>query len=119
MKERKPDIDRKEVTKEMSKEEQVAISRLRTGHTKATHGLKMEGVGNSLCPFLQHSSIRRPHTVGMQRNWGPENEHGHEKRILGSTRKKGMEKIIDYAKEIGQQRNIGIEKTTGKTTAKR
>jgi hypothetical protein len=43
MKERKPNVDRKEDTKKMPKKEQVAISRLRTGHT---HGLKMEGVSN-------------------------------------------------------------------------
>jgi hypothetical protein len=51
MKERKPDIDREEDTKEMPRKEQVAISRLRTGYTRATHGLKMEGVDNPLCPF--------------------------------------------------------------------
>jgi hypothetical protein len=32
--------------------------------------------------LLQHRPIRRPHTVGMQKNWGAENEHGHEKRIM-------------------------------------
>jgi hypothetical protein len=35
----------------MPRKEQVAISRLRTGYTRATHGPKMEGVGNLLCPF--------------------------------------------------------------------
>jgi hypothetical protein len=40
MKERKLYVDRKE-----------AISRLRTGYTRATHGPKLEGVSNSLCPF--------------------------------------------------------------------
>jgi hypothetical protein len=43
MKQRKPNVDRKEDTKKMPKKEQVAISRLRTGYT---HGLKMEGVSN-------------------------------------------------------------------------
>jgi hypothetical protein len=33
------------------RKEQVAISRLRTGYTRATHGPKMEGVSNPLCPF--------------------------------------------------------------------
>jgi hypothetical protein len=41
MKERKPDVDRKEDTKGMPRKEQVAISRLRTGYT----------IGNSLCLF--------------------------------------------------------------------
>jgi hypothetical protein len=51
MKERKPDVDRKEDTKGMPRKEQVAISRLRTGYTRTTHGFKMEGVSNPLCPF--------------------------------------------------------------------
>jgi hypothetical protein len=51
MKERKMDIDRKENTKGMPRKEQVAISRLRTGYTRTTHGLKMERVDNPLCPF--------------------------------------------------------------------
>jgi hypothetical protein len=40
MKERKPDVDRKEDTKGMPRKEQVAISRLRTGYKKAIHGPK-------------------------------------------------------------------------------
>jgi hypothetical protein len=51
MKERKPDVDRKEDTKVMSRKEQVAISKPRTEYTRATHGSKMEGVSNPLCPF--------------------------------------------------------------------
>jgi hypothetical protein len=35
IKERKPDVDRKEDTKGSPRKEQVAISRLRTGYTKA------------------------------------------------------------------------------------
>jgi hypothetical protein len=58
MKERKLDIDTKEDTKEMPRKEQVGISRLRTGYTKATHGSKMGGVGNPLCPFCNtHLSV--------------------------------------------------------------
>jgi hypothetical protein len=36
MKERKPDVDRKEDTKGMPRKEQLAISRLRTRYTRAT-----------------------------------------------------------------------------------
>jgi hypothetical protein len=46
VKERKPEVDRKEDTKG-----QVAISRLRTGYTGVTHDPKMEGISNPLCPF--------------------------------------------------------------------
>jgi hypothetical protein len=45
MKERKPDVDRKEDTKRMPKKEQVAISRLRTGYTRATQDPKIEDIG--------------------------------------------------------------------------
>jgi hypothetical protein len=53
MKERKPDVDRKEDAKGMLRKVQMAISRSRprTGYTRATHDLKMEGVGNPLCLF--------------------------------------------------------------------
>jgi hypothetical protein len=79
-----------------------ALSRIRTGYTRVTHhGPKMEGIGNPLCPFC-NTDLSVDHTVGMQRNWGPENEHGldmnKEQWING---KKDMEKMIDYATEIG------------------
>jgi hypothetical protein len=38
MKERKPNVDRKENTKEMLTKEQLAISRLRSRYTRAFHG---------------------------------------------------------------------------------
>jgi predicted secreted protein len=66
-------------------------------------------------PLLQHISIRRPHTVGMQRKCGPENEHGHGKGTMDQREKRYMEKIIDYAKKNRTvQRNIGMEKTSEK-----
>jgi uncharacterized OB-fold protein len=52
MKERKPDVDRKEDTKGMPRK--VAISKLSTGYTRATQGPKMEGVSNPLCPVCNH-----------------------------------------------------------------
>jgi hypothetical protein len=58
MKERKPDVERKEDTKRMPRKEQVAISRLRTGYTGVIHSPKMEGVSNLLCPFCNtHLSV--------------------------------------------------------------
>jgi hypothetical protein len=68
MKERKPDVERKEDTKGMPRKEQMAISRLRTGYTRASHGPKIERAVQSTMNLLQHRSIRRPHTVGMKRN---------------------------------------------------
>jgi hypothetical protein len=58
MKERKPDADRKKDTKEIPRRKQMALSRLRTGYTKATHGPKMERVSNPLCIFCNiHLSV--------------------------------------------------------------
>jgi hypothetical protein len=47
---KKPAVDRKEDTKGMPRKEQVAISRLRTRYTRATHGNKMEGVSIHYAP---------------------------------------------------------------------
>jgi hypothetical protein len=47
MKERKPNVDREEDTKGMPRKEQVAISRLRTGYTRATYGPKTTNCGNN------------------------------------------------------------------------
>jgi hypothetical protein len=35
----------------MTRREQVVISRLRTGYTRATHGPRMNGITNPQCPF--------------------------------------------------------------------
>jgi hypothetical protein len=51
MKERKPDVDRKEDIKGMPRKEQEQVVELRTRYTRATHGPKMEEVGNLLCSF--------------------------------------------------------------------
>jgi hypothetical protein len=38
-------------TKGMTRREQVVISRLRTGYTRATHGPRMNGITNPQCPY--------------------------------------------------------------------
>jgi hypothetical protein len=38
-------------TRGMTGREQVVISRLRTGYTRATHGPRMNGITNTQCPF--------------------------------------------------------------------
>jgi hypothetical protein len=50
MKERKPDVDRKEDTKGMPRKKQVPISRLRTGYTRATHGPRWKGLATHYAP---------------------------------------------------------------------
>jgi hypothetical protein len=51
MEKRKQRDERKEERKGMPRKEQVTISRLRTGYSRATHGPKMEEVDNPLCLF--------------------------------------------------------------------
>jgi hypothetical protein len=80
----------------MPRKEQVAISR---------RGQK------STMPRLPHLSIRLSHTVGMQRNCGPENEHEHEKRTMDQ---RYGEDIYLHKRNRTVQRNIGMEKTTEK-----
>jgi hypothetical protein len=75
MKERKPDVGRKKDTKRMPRKEQVAISRLETGYTWATHGPKMEGVGNPLCPFC-NTDLSSTTYCGNAKKL--RNQNGHE-----------------------------------------
>jgi hypothetical protein len=68
MKERKPDVDRKEDTKGMPRKRASGNiqtqNRVYEGHPRPQYGRDKQ----STMPLLQHLSIRRPHTVGMQRN---------------------------------------------------
>jgi hypothetical protein len=105
MKERKPDVDRKEDTKGMPRKKQVAISRLRTVYTRATYGPKMERVGNPLCPFY-NTDLSVDHILcecKETEDQGTNIEMNKEQWING---KKGMEKMIDHAKEIGLYNEI-------------
>jgi hypothetical protein len=84
----------------MPRKEQVAISRLRTGFTRATHGPKMDGVDNPLCPFC-NTDLSVDHILRECKETEDQRtsmDMNKEKWING---KKGMEKMIDYAKEIG------------------
>jgi hypothetical protein len=68
MKERKPDVNRKEDSKGMPGKEQVGNIQTQI-RVYEYHARPQDGRGQqSTIPLLQHPSIRRPHTVGMQRN---------------------------------------------------
>jgi hypothetical protein len=105
MKKGKPDVDRREDTKGMPRKKQVEISRLNPGYTRATYGSKMEGVSILLCPFCKiYLSVDKilwkcKETEDQRMNM----DMRKEQWING---KKGMEKIIDYAKEIGLYNGI-------------
>jgi hypothetical protein len=92
MKERKPDVDRKKDTKGVPRNEQVAISRLRTECTRATHGPNTH-------LSVDHILWECKETEDQRTNMGMKKEQWYNE-------KKGMEKIIDYAKEIGLYNGI-------------
>jgi hypothetical protein len=99
-KERKPNVDKKEGTKRMPRKEQVTISRLRTGYTRATHGPKMEEVSIPICPLCNtHLSV--DHILWKCKETEDQKTNMDMKKEPRNNRKNVMEKIIDYAKEIG------------------
>jgi hypothetical protein len=99
MKERKPDVDKKEDTKRMPKERTIGNiqtqNRVYEGHSRLQDGRDWQ----STMPLLQHRSISRPHTVGIQRNLDQRTTMNmiKDQWINGA---KVMGKMIDYAKEI-------------------
>jgi hypothetical protein len=102
MEKRKQRDERKETGRRQEegyeRKEQVAISRLRTGYTRATHGPKMEGVSNPLCPscniYLSVDNIlwECKETEDQRMN----TDMRKEQWINGN---KWMEKMFDYAKK--------------------
>jgi hypothetical protein len=100
MKERKPDVDRKEDTKGVPRKEHVAISRLKTGYTRLTHGRKMEGVSNPHNP-IRNTYLSVDHILWECNETEDQRMNMDMRKEQWINGKKGMEKIIDYAKEIG------------------
>jgi hypothetical protein len=83
----------------------VAISRLRTGCTRAIHGPKMEGVGNPLCPFC-NTYLSVDHILWECKESEDQRTNMYIRKKQRINGKKCMEKIIDYAKEIGLYNGI-------------
>jgi hypothetical protein len=71
-------------------------NRVYEGHSRLQDGRDWQ----STMPLLQHRSISRPHTVGIQRKLDQRTNMDliKDQWINGT---KVMEKMIDYAKEIG------------------
>jgi hypothetical protein len=103
MKERKPDVDRKEDTKGMRRKELVAISRLRTGYTRATHGPKMERVAPSATLIYLSTTY-----CGNAKKTEDQRTSMDMNKEQWINRKKGMEKIRKRNRTV--QRNIETEK---------
>jgi hypothetical protein len=106
MKERKPHHIMNTNTITMTRHEQVAISRLRTGYTRATHSAVMDKYPSPECPFcavnlttdqiLWHCKETEPKQLQMD--------------IIKEIWKGGiqeMEQLIKYVKEIGYFDGIG------------
>jgi hypothetical protein len=89
----------------LSRKEQVAISRFRTGYTSATHGPKMKGISNPLCPFC-NTYLSVDHILWKCRETEDQRMKTDMRKEQWINGKKGMKKIIDYAAEIGLYNGI-------------
>jgi hypothetical protein len=89
----------------MPKKNQVAISRLKTGYTGATHGPKTEGVSNPLYPFC-NTYLSVDHILWECKETEDQRMNMDVRKKQWTNGKKGMERIIDYAKEIGLYNEI-------------
>jgi hypothetical protein len=92
--------------KNNAKEKKLALSRFRTGYTRATHGPKMEGVGNPLCPFC-NTDLSVDHILWECKETEDQRTSMDMNKEQWINGKKGMEKMIGYAKvNRTVQRNI-------------
>jgi hypothetical protein len=85
---------------ETPKREQVVISRLRTGYTRATHGPRMNGIINPQCLFSD-TELTVDHVL-----WECTKTQQTKREMMMTpeiwTRgAEGMKKIIEYTKKIG------------------
>jgi hypothetical protein len=76
----------------------VAISRFRTGYTRATHGLTMKEVSNPLCPFC-NTYLSVDHILWECKEIEDQRTNMDMTKEQWFNGKKGMENIIDYAKQ--------------------
>jgi hypothetical protein len=72
----------------------VAISRLRTGHTRAIHGPKMEGVSNPQCAFC-NTHLFVDHILWECKEIEDQRTNMDMKKEQWNNGKKGMKKMID------------------------
>jgi hypothetical protein len=101
MKERKPHHIMNTNTKTMTRREQVVISRLRTGYTRATHSAVMDKESSPECSFcavnLTTDHIRwHCNETEMNRL-----QMDITKEIWKGGKQEDMEKLIKYVKKIG------------------
>jgi hypothetical protein len=113
-KKRKPDVNRKEDTKIMRRKEQMAIFKLRTGYTRATHGSNMEGVSHPLC-FSCNTHLSVDHILWECKETEDQTTNLDMKKEQWNNGKKVMGKIIDYPQK---KSDCTMESRNGKTTEK-
>jgi hypothetical protein len=94
MDKRKQRDERKEERKGMPRKEQVAISRLRNRYTRDTHGPKMAGVDNPLCPFC-NTDLSIDHILWECKETEDQKTNMDMNKQQWINVKKGMEKMID------------------------
>jgi hypothetical protein len=97
MKERNKNSGWQNDTEKLKRCNQVAVTRLRTGYSRATHRNKMEGTSDPDCPFCS-AKLLLEHIL-----WQCE-ETEKEKRNSNMTKEvweKGEKILVEYMKNIG------------------
>jgi hypothetical protein len=100
MKERKAEHKYDGETRGMTRREQVVISRLRTGYTRANHGPRMNGIINPQCPFC----VITPAVDHVLWDCKETEEIKRELQMTPEVWKEGeegMRKNVEYTKKIG------------------
>jgi hypothetical protein len=108
--------------KQRDERKEIGRRQKRTGYTRATQGPKMEGGSSPLSPFFINTDLSVDHILWeCNKNWGAENEHGHEKRIMEQRENKYGKDNWLRKRNRTIQRNIGIEnyRKVSKIIAKR
>jgi hypothetical protein len=91
MKERKKNTSCQNDTEKLKRRNQVAVTRLRTGYSRATHRNKMKG---TRLLVLQHKFHTRTHPMAKQRNRGSWTKKVWEKGA------EGVKMLVEYMKNI-------------------
>jgi hypothetical protein len=112
MKERKPHHIMNTNTKTMTRREQVVISRLRTGYTRATDSAVMDKEPSPECPFFA-VNLTIDHILWHCKETEMKRLQMDITKEIWKGGKQEMEKLIKYVKEIGYFDGI-LKKTISK-----
>jgi hypothetical protein len=116
---RKETIEWKDGSTNLSRKEQVVVSRLRTGYTRATHRHVIEKTPSPECP-LCGVSLTTKHIYGSVGNYEKEREReeknrNHERFMDRWNRRTEKTEKIEHTKKIGLFHRIWTRTTCGRS----